>query len=233
MDLKDYVDKIKFQLTGGVIECEINDKGLEKIVLMAMEEMNRYYNVTDLIQVKASSCIDLMEYPEIESILSVHRIAGVGNGNNSITDPAYVSQLQMYNTYSGYYSNDWIYRYLNYATNQQIANTSSTDLDFRYDELGKKLYVNYSVGTPSQLVIEFVPKLHDPSEVVTNFWQDILYKLSLAHTKVILGRIRTRYVQSNALWTDDGATLLAEGNDELSTLREQLRVATDLVLPID
>jgi len=106
MDLKDYVDKIKFQLTGGVIECEINDKGLEKIVLMAMEEMNRYYNVTDLIQVKASSCIDLMEYPEIESILSVHRIAGAGNGDNSIADPAYVSQLQMYNTYSGYYSND-------------------------------------------------------------------------------------------------------------------------------
>ena len=40
MELKDYVDKIKFQLTGGVIKCEIEDKGLEKIVNMAMEEMN-------------------------------------------------------------------------------------------------------------------------------------------------------------------------------------------------
>lgn len=201
MDLKDYVEKIKFQLTGGVIECEVNDKGLEKIVLMAMEEMNRYYNVTDFIQVKASSCIDLLEHPEIESILAVHRITGTGTGSagDAVSDPAYVSQLQMYNSYAGYYSNDWIYRYLNYATNQQIANTSSTDLDFRYDELGKKLYVNYSLGAPSQLVIEFVPKLRDPSEVVTNFWQDILYKLSLAHAKVILGRIRTRYVQSNAL----------------------------------
>lgn len=45
----------------------------------------------------------------------------------------------------------------------------STDLDFRYDEIGKKLYINFSQGTPAEVVIEFVPKLHDPSEVVTNF----------------------------------------------------------------
>ena len=234
MELKDYVDKIKFQLTGGVIQCEIEDKGLEKIVNMAMEEMNRYYNVTDLVQVPASECISIVEYPKIESIVGVHRTAGVGSGSDSTSDPAYVSQLQMYNISSGgYYSNDWLYRYLNWNTTQQIANTSSTDLDFRYDEINKKLYINYSQGRPAEVVIEFVPKLHDPSEVVTNYWQDILYKLALAHTKIILGRIRTRYTQTNALWSDDGQTMLDEGTNELSTLREQLRVATDLVLPID
>lgn len=233
MELKDYVDKIKFQLTGGVLECEINDKGLERIVNMAMEEMNRYYNVTDLLQVKASECISVVEYPKIESIVGVHRTSGVGSGSDATTDPAYVSQLQMYNISTGYYSNDWLYKYLAWNTTQQIANTSSTDLDFRYDEINKKLYINFSQGVPAEVVIEYVPKLHDPSEVVTNYWQDILYKLALAHTKIILGRIRTRYTQSNALWSDDGQTMLDEGNAELSTLREQLRVATDLVLPID
>lgn len=232
MEVKDYIDKIKFQLTGGIIDCELDDKGIEKVINMAMEEMNRYYNVTNLIQVPASSCIDIVEYPQIESVIAVHRISGLGTGNVT-SDPAYVSQLQMYNISSNYYTTDWVYRYLNYATAQQISNTASTDMDFRYDEINKKLYVNYTNGQPSEVVIEFVPKLHDASEVVTNYWQDILLKLSIAHAKIILGRIRTRYTQSNALWSDDGATLLEEGNSELTTLREQLRVATDLVLPLD
>ena len=236
MEIKDYIDKIKFQLTGGVIDCEIDDKGIEKIINMALEEMNRYYNVTNLIQVTASSCIDIVEYPQIESVIGVYRISGItASSTDSATtsDPAYISQLQMYNIASNYYTSDWIYRYLNWSTAQQITNTASTDLDFRYDEINKKLYVNYSQGTPSEVVIEFVPKLHDVSEVVTNYWQDILLKLSMAHTKIILGRIRTRFTQSNALWTDDGATILAEGTAELEALREQLRVATDLVLPLD
>lgn len=232
MELKDYIDKIKFQLTGGIIECELDDDGIRKVVNMAMEEMNRYYNVTSLIQVPSSSCIDIVEYPQIESIISVHRVSGVSD-SNGVSDPAYISQMQMYNITSNYYTNDWIYRYLNWSTAQQIANTASTDLDFRYDEINKKLYINFSNGTPSEIVIEYVPKLRDASEVVTNYWQDILLKLSIAHAKIILGRIRTRYTQSNAIWADDGATLLEEGNSELTTLREQLRVATDLVLPLD
>ena len=233
MDLKDYVDKIKFQLTGGISEImfELDDDALEKVVNMSMEEMNRYYNVTSFIQVPASSCIDMVQYPQIESVIGVHRTNAVGS-SDSTTDPAYVSQLQLYNI-SNTYSNDIAYRLISWNTVQQIANTISTDLDFRYDEISKKLYVNFAQGIPSEVVIEFVPKLHDPSEVVTNFWEDILFKLSLAHTKAILGRIRTRYTQTNALWTDDGAAMLEEGNSELAALREQLRVATDLVLPID
>ena len=27
MEVKDYIDKIKFQLTGGIIDCELDDKG--------------------------------------------------------------------------------------------------------------------------------------------------------------------------------------------------------------
>lgn len=232
MELQDYVDKIKFQLTGGVIECELDDKSLEKIVIMSMDEMNRYYNVSSFIQVDASSCINMVNYPQVESVIGVHRVSGLNTANNT-SDPTYVSQLQLYNISNSYTNTDWVYRYLNWNTVQQIANTMSTDLDFRYDEIGKKLYINFSQGTPAEVVIEFVPKLHDPSEVVTNFWEDILYRLSLAHAKIILGRIRTRYTQSNALWADDGATILSEGTEELSTLLEQLRISTDLVLPID
>ena len=57
--------------------------------------------------------------------------------------------------------------------------------------------------------------------------------LSVALMKIGLGRIRSRYTQSNALWTQDGEQLLNEGNEELTTLREQLRVASQLTYPID
>jgi len=232
MEIKDYVDKIKFQLTGGVLQSEIPDDSYEKIIVNSLEEMNRYYNVTSLIQVPASECIDIVEYPQIESVVSIHRTSAV-NYDSSTSDPVYMSQLQYYNLGRGYYNYDWTYNISAYNTLQQINNTMSTDLDFRYDDLTKKLYINYSQGKPSEVVIEYVPKLKDVSEVKSVFWQDILYRLSLAHAKIILGRIRTRFVQQGALWTDDGSTILAEGTAELENLREQLRTNSDLILPID
>jgi hypothetical protein len=52
-------------------------------------------------------------------------------------------------------------------------------------------------------------------------------------TKITLGRIRTRFSQSNALWAQDGEKLLEEGNTELKELREILRTNANLVYPID
>lgn len=52
-------------------------------------------------------------------------------------------------------------------------------------------------------------------------------------TKVILGRIRTRFSQSNALWGMDGDKLLEEGNTDLKELREVLRANSNLIYGID
>lgn len=58
-------------------------------------------------------------------------------------------------------------------------------------------------------------------------------KLSLALAKVAVGRIRTRYTQSNALWTQDGDQILQEGTAELESIRDHLRTNTQLVYGID
>jgi cellulase/cellobiase CelA1 len=50
--------------------------------------------------------------------------------------------------------------------------------------------------------------------------------------KVVIGRIRTRAKQSGALWEQDGDTILAEGLDELKTLRERLEVDDALCAPL-
>ena len=57
--------------------------------------------------------------------------------------------------------------------------------------------------------------------------------MSLAYAKIALGRIRTRYTQSNALWSQDGETLLTEGREELGAIRERLQGMSDYIYPVD
>lgn len=61
----------------------------------------------------------------------------------------------------------------------------------------------------------------------------MLIRLATAIAKVTVGRIRTRFTQSNALWAQDGELLLNEGNEELTALREHLKDNSQLVYPID
>ena len=70
-------------------------------------------------------------------------------------------------------------------------------------------------------------------DIESEYWEDILIRLSLALTKVTVGRIRTRYTQSNALWTQDGETILQEGQEELKELRQAMLDNSDLFYPID
>jgi hypothetical protein len=57
--------------------------------------------------------------------------------------------------------------------------------------------------------------------------------MAVALGKIALGRIRTRYTQSNALWQQDGQLMLEEGNSEYNDLRERLQASTQLCYPID
>ena len=234
MELKDYVDRIKLQLTGGVLELEIKDKDIEKIINNTIRELNNYYNVAELIEVPGSRCIDLTNYPQINNVIAVHRPTAVTDPQNGINDPTYVSYLQTYNFGANYFNpSDLVYNVANYTLAQQIGNTLSTDLDFRYDEKNKKLYINYSQGQPTKIVLEVIPRILEASDVLTQHWQDILYRLSLAEVKIALGRVRTRYRPTDALYEDDGSDILVEGRDEAAAIRDQLKANADLVLPLD
>ena len=114
-----------------------------------------------------------------------------------------------------------------------MRNTLSTDLAFRYDKSSNQLYINVSSGTPDTITIEYVPRYDDISEIVSDYWIDVIVRMSVALAKITLGRIRSRFTQSNALWTMDGDKLLEEGNAELSDLREKLLASTQLCYPID
>ena len=239
MDLQAYKDEIAFKLTGGILECELDDKALDQVLKAALREVQRYIDTTVIKTIPYSNCIDLSDY-NVSSVSRVYRAKGFmandtdDSNSTSPADPMYASQWQLLSGTGNMYNfNDYVYNYAAYNTLQQIRNTTSTDLAFRYDKSSNKLYINVATSKPQSITIEYIPKFNDVSEIISDYWIDIIVRLATAIAKVTLGRIRTRYTQSNALWTQDGQTMLDEGNQELTDIREKLQASTQLCYPID
>ena len=109
----------------------------------------------------------------------------------------------------------------------------STDLAFRYDKYSNKLYINIATNMPTKITIEYVPRFDSVDDIVSDYWIDVLVRMSVAMAKIVVGRIRSRYTQSNALWTQDGETMLNEGKEELTALRERLQTHSNYSYPMD
>ena len=237
MKIKQYIDEIKLQLTGGVLNLELDDTNLTNVINSAFREVQRYIDTTKLVTVPFVSCIDLTNFKS-SAIVKVFRSQGY-NGDQSqdatlLADPMYAAQWQLLCGSGNMYNlNDWILNYAAWNTMLQIRNTTSTDLAFREDKNAKKLYINTGFDKPANITIEYIPVYDSVEDITSDYWIDIIMRLSIALTKVIVGRIRSRYIQNNALWTQDGNTLLEEGNTELTDLREKLRVSSQLSYPID
>lgn len=236
MQMQAYVDEIKLHLTGGVLQLEIDDATIMKVVNSAFREVQRYIDTTRLETVPFQRCINLSPR-KVNSVVQIYRAEGFTtetSSDSSVQDPMLVQQWQLLAGNGNVLSmTDYAYNYAAWSTSLQIRNTLSTDLAFRFDRNQNLLYINTSSGTPTYITIEYIPRYDSVEEIESDFWIDVLLKLSLALTKITLGRIRTRYTQSNALWTQDGESLLQEGNNELNDLRTKLKDNSQLVYPID
>lgn len=236
MDMQAYKDEIRLKLTGNVLDLEIDDSTLERIINSAFREIQRYIDTTMLATIPYKSCIDLSEC----GVSSVSRVFRADNYNGASmqlsnqVDPLYATQWQIITGgNAGFDMSNWVYNYGAWNTVKQIANTMSTDLAFRFDKHTNRLYINIAYNKPNYITIEYVPRYNDVSQIVSDYWIDMLIRLAVALTKVTVGTIRRRYTQSNALWTQDGEALVAEGNEELTAIRDHLRDNSQVVYPID
>ncbi len=240
MRLEDVLDEIKLELTGYILEMEISDETLVSVVKKALRELERFWDETTMLTIPFASCIDLdgeFFREKVSSIVKVYRTEGIGdaNGGLSVTnDPIQMAQFAIFSNGGTMYNlQDYVMNYASWMSMYQIKNTMSTDLSFREDRHNKKLYINKANSTPSMVTVEYIPKLTSVDDIKSDYWIDILIKYCVALTKVVLGRIRTRFAQSNALWTQDGDRILEEGNTELKELREILRVNSNMNFLID
>lgn len=238
MKLQDYIDEIKLELTGGLLELEITDETIASLINKAFREIQRYIDIPKLVTVPFSSCIDLTGWKH-SSIVKVYRTEGyTGNngkdGNQLINDPMYMQQWMIYSNGGSMYNLDnYIQNFLSYNTLLQMRNTVSTDLSFKEDKQGNKLYINSAYDAPKMITIEYIPVYQSVEEIEDDYWTDQIARLSMALVKIALGRIRTFATQSNALWTLDGQSLLQEGTQEAQAIRDKLVDNMNFMYPID
>ena len=239
MDMQQLKDEVTLKLTGDIVDLELSDVALTKLCNSALRELQRYYDGTKLITIPYSKCIDMKPY-KANSVARIYRAEGYmntevsPNQSSATIDPMQASQWQLlYGMGNVNRMNDYAYNYASWNTLLQIRNTTSTDLAFRYDKYSETLYINITSNRPDKITVEYIPVLQDVSEIVSEFWNDILVRLTVALTKVTVGRVRSKFKQSNALWVLDGEELLNEGNTELTALREELKASTQLCYPID
>lgn len=241
MDMDSLRNELRLRLTGGVIDLELPDASLDGCITSALRQIQRYYDSTMLATIPYNTCIDLKGTP-VSSVSRVFRSEGYVSSetNNSSMqesssyDPMYLASWQMMSgTGQGMSAmTNWVSSFGSYNTALQIRNTLSTDLIFRFDRYSKKLYINCSFDKPQSITIEYVPILQSIENIVSDFWIDIAVRLSLAICKQVIGRIRKKFTQDNALWKLD-TDILQEGIDEEKELQELMRKSSQLCYPID
>lgn len=239
MKLEEIIDEIKLELTGYILDMEISDETIVQVVNKALRELERYFDESTMITVPFASCINLdgeFFREKVSSIVKVYRSEGTGEstqGISAVADPVYMVQFAIFSNGGTMYNlQDYIMNYASWVTLGKIRNTISTELSFREDRHNKKLYI-YNYQAPAMITIEYIPKLTTVEDIQSDYWLDIMIRYCVALTKIVLGRIRTRFTQTNALWTQDGDKILEEGNTELKELREMLRINSNMVYIID
>ncbi len=237
MTLSEYIEDIKDELAVGVLELEITDEQIGRLVLKCFREIQKYIDESRLVEVPFASCIDLSGF-EYNYIVNIYRSDTLGNsgiGGISAVDPMYASIMTAFGTAGGtvYNLQNYVLNYASYTTLGQMRQTMSTDLAFREDRQEKKLYINTSCGQPKTITIEYIPKFKDVDEIKSDHWIDILSRMSLAMTKKALGRIRTRFKVNNMPYSDDGEIILEEGIRELEEIRELIRKNNSFFIPVD
>lgn len=240
MDMQAVKDEILLKLTGDVLEMELSDTSLTKIVNSSLREIQRYIDTVVLETIPFSRCIDMSKCRhKVSAVIGVRRTQGYmtetsSTNSTAVVDPMYASQWQILSGVGGINNlTDYAYNYASWNTILQIKNTTSTDLAFQYDKMSNKLYVNVSSNLPETITVIYVPRFDDVSQITSDFWIDVLIRHAVAQTKIVVGRVRTKFKQSNALWVLDGDTLLQEGTTELTALRDELKSSTQLVYGID
>ena len=128
MEASWFIEQIKFEITGGVLESELDDDGYKRIIDMTLQEVNRYYDETRFITVPASQCIDLEQYPDINTVSRIYRKNGFGTSAEETTSFSDPTQVQLFALGNSYYSNRYASNLIAYSTMQATLSTTSTDI---------------------------------------------------------------------------------------------------------
>ena len=216
-EINDYVNYVKVQLGGTVVDLAI-EKDLPYIVeKIAFEDLKNYINTIYKMTVAYTPCINLAG----KNVANVKYV--LRNINNSTSITGMDTNLFIYQTQGQYGINQFAKDQITYnLLINQVKNTISTDMDFNYDKVTEVLYIYSQNPIPSAVTIGYVPEFTNVNQIYSPHWMSYLKRLSVAYAKEAEGRIRSKYTLNSATYQLDGNTLLAESQAELSQIRDEL-----------
>lgn len=231
MTRDEYIDDVKMTLGFPVVDIELNDAVIGKLVDRAFREVKRYITETHFVTIPYSTTgIDVTKY-KINAVVQIFRTSNPA-GQTNLTDVFSLTSLSRDNSIvssSSLLLSDYTYR----TQMAQLKSTITTDLDFTFDKEDQRLYINSYFPRPNKVTLAYIPEFKDVSEVKEQYWINYITRLSLAFTKESLGRVRSKYELSSSLYKLDGTSLVSEGIAERDAIRQELDENSDIVFPID
>lgn len=220
MTIAEFTDDMSLAVPWSDSEVEVGVS--VKILMMAFRELKTKIHEYADLTVPYAPRISLASY-KIKDFVEVRRATtppglGVGapSGNvfTALAGMAPIGGTSVIQPYLDYYTETMLV--------QTTKNTISQDLQCSYDEQNKLLYVSSNLPRPGAITITYIPAYDDPSEIKTDFWQDILRKLAIAHLKVYVGQKRSKMTIPGSPVQLNGTAILQEGLTELKELREYM-----------
>lgn len=225
MRMEEIVDQISFML-GLPSNDNIEGVQIEKAVLIAFRELKRYMKTPVDKTVPFSTRIDLKKVGIVTNNVLYVQAAypRIGLTMSSIDSGNVFQVAAAVNTYSaiGNTSSINIDPIMTEMAMAQVRNTLGTDFQWKYDPDNQVIYCVHRDPRPATVTVRYVPDYQDVSEIVSDTWLNYLIRMSEANVKISLGRSRSKYKIDGSNVSLDGDTLLAEANEELKTIREEL-----------
>ena len=121
MDLEAYREEVKFALTGGLLDLEIDDQAVDKIINYSFKEVQRYIDIVKLKSVPYKNVINLKDIGiKANSVSKVFRAEAFTTTNTtgiSFIDPMQAAQWQLLSgTGNMYYFQDYVLNYASWNT---------------------------------------------------------------------------------------------------------------------
>lgn len=206
-DIKNYV---KTQLGISWVDVEAEDKDIKTMIQMALDKLAPYYEGVRYVQA-SGKVIDLSLHDPVairnvwncknDDLISVQEYAFGGNG-------IYIYDATFLNRFIGFQSYKVLQNELNYQKS----------INYKY--IKPYLYLDDYKDT---VLIEMTVR----PKVVSDVENDSMYcswvkEYTLALTKELVGRVRSKFSVEGSPYTLDGNTLLQEAAAEKANLENQL-----------
>jgi len=203
--------RIKHDLGSPPLELAI--KNIDEVIHRAFEELQPDILEYRYVTLPFSNVIDMSDYkPDL--VIDVYRTQMAGAGVD-LYDPFYIPLFTGFHPPDGSLE-DMMY----FLLRQQILHTLKDRLSYRL--VGDHLYIDLSPPKPNYVTVVYSPRLDSFEDLQDKEWVRLVFRLALAYTKQIEGRIRSKFRVQNSPVELDGSDLRSEGQDEEQKVREDV-----------